>query len=188
MDIPAKKGELRRTIRKQLLSLTESEKKQASQKIFKAIGILESFRKAKSIMLYASTEGEVNTFPIMEDVLGRGLTLWLPFCDTETKTCFPAKVKNLKEDLSQGAFGIWEPPAPQERKMPKDFKPSIIFVPGMAFDKKGRRLGRGLGYYDRFLSGLPQGITKIGLAFNSQILAEVPVDSSDILMDRVISR
>jgi len=187
MDIAVKKKKLRESVRTRLNDLSAEEKKQASRKIFEAIRIVESYRKAKSVMLYASTETEVDTFPVMEDVLKRGLELWLPFCNTKTNVCLPVRVMNIQKDLSPGAYGILEPPQPAKAEIPQDFKPELIFVPGIAFDKKGHRLGRGLGYYDRFLSKLPKTVTRIGLAFDCQIEKEVPVDREDALVDQVIS-
>ena len=88
-----------------------------------------------------------------------------------------------REDLEEGAFQIMEPVG----------EPFIAFdqidfalVPGMAFDAAGHRLGRGKGYYDRFLSTHPD-IYKIGVCFPFQRVAEVPSEAHDVVMDEVIS-
>jgi 5-formyltetrahydrofolate cyclo-ligase len=62
-----------------------------------------------------------------------------------------------------------------------------VLVPGIAFDKKGNRLGRGLGYYDKFLSSFSKETFKVGLAFQCQMEKEIPVESFDCRVDRVIS-
>ena len=63
---------------------------------------------------------------------------------------------------------------------------SIAIVPAMAFDKQGHRLGRGKGYYDRFLSRIPN-IYKIGVCFPFQMLESIPSESTDVVMDEVIT-
>jgi 5-formyltetrahydrofolate cyclo-ligase len=62
----------------------------------------------------------------------------------------------------------------------------LVITPGVAFDKKGNRLGRGKGYYDRFLSKIPKDTPSIGLAFNLQVLPAVPVTSQDVSVKKVI--
>ena len=87
------------------------------------------------------------------------------------------------QDLQAGAFGILEPTG----KLFTDYKKiDVAVVPGMAFDKEGRRLGRGKGYYDRFLRLLPNTY-KIGICFSWQLVDHVPTDEHDILMDQVLS-
>jgi 5-formyltetrahydrofolate cyclo-ligase len=62
-----------------------------------------------------------------------------------------------------------------------------VVVPGVAFDRKGRRLGQGFGYYDRFLGALPEGVTRVGLAFWHQVVPEVPVDAWDVPVHALVT-
>jgi len=187
MDIKTTKKELRAQIKTRTLALSEIEKKQASDRIFEAVSLLSAYRKATSVMLYASTPNEVDTTPLLEDVLKRGLTLWLPWCRQGDLNLLPVKVRDLSKDLVVGAYGIRSPQEPINKTIPADFQPSIIFVPGVVFDKKGNRIGRGLGYYDKFLAGLPSGTLKIGLAFDCQVASAVPTEDFDQRLDQVIS-
>ena len=87
-----------------------------------------------------------------------------------------------KADLQQGAYGIMEPCG----EVFTDYDSiDVAIIPGMAFDKQGHRLGRGKGYYDRFLSKIPK-VYKIGLCFSWQLVDEVPCDEHDIIMDEII--
>lgn len=187
MDIKTAKKELRTQTKARTLALSDAEKKQASRRIFEAVSLLSAYRKATSVMLYAATPNEVDTTPLLEDVLKRGLTLWLPWCREEDLTLLPVKVRDLRNDLVVGAYGIHSPQEPINKVMPEDFQPSIIFVPGVVFDKKGNRIGRGLGYYDKFLAELPSGTLKIGLAFGCQVVGSVPTEDFDQRLDQVIS-
>ncbi len=72
-------------------------------------------------------------------------------------------------------------------QVPGHFDPDVIVVPGVAFDAKGNRLGRGLGYYDQFLSTVGPGVLKIGLAFSCQMVSHVPVTDDDVPLNRIIS-
>jgi len=80
-------------------------------------------------------------------------------------------------------WGIPEPPATREEALIGGL--DLLVLPGLAFDQKGRRLGRGRGYYDRYCTRL--NCSKIALAFREQILDDIPTDDSDILMDDVVS-
>lgn len=88
------------------------------------------------------------------------------------------------DDLQKGAFGIMEPIG----AVFTDYATiDVAVVPGMAFDRDGHRLGRGKGYYDRFLARIPH-VYKIGLCFAWQLVDCVPTDANDIMMDCVVSQ
>ena len=187
MDITLAKKNLRETVKKRIASLSAEEKRQASERILKAVTLLDAYKKATSVMLYAATKNEVDTLPLIENILERGLSLWLPWCDVETTSIVPVEIRDIKQDLVPGTYGILSPREPKVKAIPSGFHPSIIFVPGVAFDKKGNRLGRGLGYYDKFLTSLAPEVLKIGLAFECQMEKEIPAEAFDYKLDRVIS-
>ena len=74
-----------------------------------------------------------------------------------------------------------------ERVEPRLSGWDIIVVPGLAFDRRGNRLGRGFGYYDRFLGGLPESVPRVGLACVSQVVPEVPVDAWDVPVHALVT-
>lgn len=84
--------------------------------------------------------------------------------------------------LTSGAFGIWEPaPAPNRLVGPAAF--DVVLVPGLAFDLNGGRLGRGAGFYDRFLATLPAQTRLVGVALDEQIVDQAPRDAFDLPVD-----
>ena len=90
-----------------------------------------------------------------------------------------------KHDLKEGAFHIMEPIGslfPEEKYQ----EIHLAIIPGMAFDQQGNRLGRGKGYYDRFLQKIPQ-VYKIGICFPFQLVDEIPTEETDIKMDAIMS-
>lgn len=93
----------------------------------------------------------------------------------------PERVFRLT-DLTSGAFGIWEPlPNPTRLVAPDAF--NLVLVPGLAFDLDGGRLGRGAGFYDRFLATLPKTTRLIGVALDEQIVEKTPRDAFDLPVD-----
>ena len=137
----------------------------------------EWFEQAGSIMAYAAIPPEVDLSPVLEKILTAGKTLVLPRCEQDG-----VMTARRIEDLSQlvpGAFGILEPKP--ETPVVAAAEIALILVPGLAFDRFGRRLGRGKGYYDRFLAAF-HGKT-IGIC--GQLVQEIPVEQHDITMDAV---
>ena len=89
----------------------------------------------------------------------------------------------LNERLIKGPYGVRQPSA---RTGVSLSKLDVVVVPGVAFDRRGNRLGRGKGYYDRFLKKLPKKTHRIGLAFDFQILPAMPVSRHDLGVDKVL--
>ncbi|GAG04630.1 unnamed protein product, partial [marine sediment metagenome] len=95
-------------------------------------------------------------------------------------------LEDSEKELESGPYGILQPQSRYIREMPAE-KIDLAVVPGLAFDKSGRRLGRGGGYYDKFLASLPLATPRIGLAFDFQLVKDIPVLSHDVCVTRVIS-
>jgi ribonuclease D len=91
-------------------------------------------------------------------------------------------VQNIEKDLQAGAFGIMEP---KPDLSPFEEIPAAFLVPGIVFGKDGSRIGRGAGYYDRFLAKL-KGIPKLGIAYSAQIRNSLPQNAMDMRMDEII--
>ena len=139
------------------------------------------FQQARTLLLYSALPDEVPTQELLDELVAEGKTVLLPrvVSDTEMELRRYTGVK----DLQVGAFGILEPTG--ERFA--DYETvDVAVVPGMAFDQEGHRLGRGKGYYDRFLPKIPQAY-KIGICYPTHLLDLVPTDEHDLLMEEVIS-
>jgi len=140
------------------------------------------FKKAKIVMFYFSYAREVDTREMIREAIEQGKVIAVPVCDRKTNTITPCKI-GLNTRLKKGLYGILEPA--KKCYVPVK-KIDLVIVPGVAFDKKGNRLGRGKGYYDRFLKSLPQGTRRLGLAFNFQILPCLPVNPHDFSVNKTI--
>jgi 5,10-methenyltetrahydrofolate synthetase len=153
---------------------------EASAVICKLKGNLH-FQQAHILLLYSALPDEVPTQELLDELVAEGKTVLLPRVVNDTE--MELRRYTGAKDLQIGAFGILEPTG--ERFT--DYETiEVAVVPGMAFDIQGHRLGRGKGYYDRFLTKIPHAY-KIGICYPSRLLDLVPTDDNDVLMDEVIS-
>ncbi|HHZ12396.1 MAG: 5-formyltetrahydrofolate cyclo-ligase [Caldicoprobacterales bacterium] len=139
----------------------------------------------QNFMSYVNIGKEVNTRNIIECLLLDGKKVSVPICVTETTRLIASQIYDLAE-LAPSHFGLLEPIAEFVRQVdPKEIE--VVLVPGLAFDRRGNRLGYGKGYYDRFLIKLSPRALKIGLAYSFQIIDEVPIDDFDIPLDIIVT-
>lgn len=179
MDINESKRNLRKQVNLQKTALKRTEAELFSEIIFKKVEEIPEFIASKTILAYWSIEGEVITHRFIEKWAGKKRIL-LPSVDGEIM-----HIKEYKSDqalISGERFGIPEPDGP----LFKDFAAiDFIIVPGVAFDLKNNRMGRGKAYYDRFLKSIKA--YKCGICFSFQLFSEIPADENDICMDCVVT-
>lgn len=138
-------------------------------------------KQAQTIMLYHSLPDEVCTHTLADSLLAIGKTIVMP--RVTGNATMELRMYSGPKSLAVGAYGIMEPIG----GVFNDYAAiDLAIIPGMAFDKEGNRLGRGKGYYDRFLPNIANAY-KIGLAFGFQMFSHIPTDSNDIKMNEVIA-
>ena len=174
------KKALRNKIKEQKRQVPEEELAFLSEKISERIYSDEMVEKSQFIMAYCSLPDEVESMRLIDRLYRRGKTILLPVVMGDDMVL---RRYAGRESMNRGAFNIWEPAG--EEFVDYD-KIEMALVPGVAFDRSGHRLGRGKGYYDRFLPMIPQA-EKVGVCFGFQMVSEVPCESFDIVMDRVIT-
>ncbi len=178
------KSILREKLRAALKRVSVVKLKKKSNKIFSRVLKNKYYKRAKCVLLYASLPKEVSTARIIRESLKLGKTVCLPAADSKSGNMSAWRITKVS-DLRRGVFGILEP----GRKKALKRHPSaidLILVPGLGFDRKGRRLGRGKGYYDRFLIKAKRA-RRIGLAFKEQLVAKIPATKHDVRMHQVIT-
>jgi 5-formyltetrahydrofolate cyclo-ligase len=132
------------------------------------------------IMAYHSLPDEVNTRKLLDHLLSSGKIVLLPQVTGTSTMCLRRYAGPWS--VEEGAYGILEPVG----TLFTDYeKVEVVIVPGMAFDRAGYRLGRGKGYYDRFLPLLPNAY-KIGVCYDFQLRERVPHEEYDVVMDEVM--
>jgi len=137
----------------------------------------KEFKSAGVVGAYYALGSEVTTELIIERAKILGKKIALPRVEEDNIIFY--ELSSIKS-LIRGRFGILEPP-PYEQMSNID----ILIVPGIAFDKKGNRLGYGMGFYDRLLSY--EQIFSIGLAYSFQLLENIPYDKYDKRLDAIAS-
>ena len=175
------KSEIRRSILERLKKQGRKARTQKSRVIEKKLFQRREFQNAKVVMFYLSLPEEVETRRMIRRALLLGKRVAVPKC--EKGRLKPFEIRNLKE-VAPGRYGIFEPR--NARPIRIDLI-DLIVVPGVAFDAKGNRLGRGKGYYDRFLKRVSGRIPVVGLAFKLQKLSALPTSSRDIPVTDLIS-
>lgn len=179
MTIQEKKQTLRKFMIKKLL---QSNNVACSKHFFKKLQVLECWKNAKHVMLYYPMKDEINVLDFMADT-----TKQFYFPKVVEDKLMIYKEKNL-QCFHESSFGIMEPDN-QNHKFYDLSILDLIIVPGIAFDVKGNRLGRGKGYYDRFLSYLKNKnntFQTLACAHQFQILESIPVESHDVVLDVIL--
>ncbi len=175
------KGQLRTKMLLSLRAQKEEDRNKKSSIIKRKLFNSAIFKKAKNVMFYISFDGEVDTQNMIKEAQKLGKTVTVPVCrkNRNMNACLLREGVKLKK----GLYGTWEPAR-------RDYLPiqnlDLVLVPGVAFDKKGARLGRGKGFYDRFLAKLPAKATSIGLAFRQQVLPAIPSTFNDTRVRKLI--
>lgn len=145
-----------------------------------------SIREASSWLVYVSVRDEVSTTGILEEVLSTKGQVVVPYCLNNNE--LGLFLLTDMQQLETGAFGIKEPIAAlrdQHTVSPETL--DTVVMPGVAFDRRGNRIGYGKGYFDRLLEKLHGDCQKIGLAFDCQVFAEIPTETHDLPVDYLIT-
>lgn len=176
------KQEIRSKILIKLKKQKEANRERKSAIIKKKLFKSPVFKRAKKIMFYISFDGEVNTREMIKEAKKTGKIIAVPvyrFKDNKIEPC----LLQGRLALKRGPYGVYEPAIKRSINLEEL---DLVIVPGIAFDKKGNRLGRGKGCYDYFLRYLPEDTPSLGLAFDFQILPSIPANRRDTGVKKLI--
>lgn len=173
---PLSKDQIRKDIKLRLRAQSAEDRERKSRVICQKVFALGVFRKAQTVMCYASFDGEVDTQDVWGEVKQHRKILALPKVSEDKRVIIPIRVDH-PDELEHGAYGIKEP-CYEDGKILSAGELDLVIVPALAYDKSNYRLGRGAGYYDRFLSTLSSRTITIGLAFDFQIIDSLPSRTS----------
>ena len=146
------------------------------------------YLRARSVALYSPAGNEVATEAIREHAQKAGKKLFYPRIGAGMD--FNLVLLGGREELRPGRYGILEPAGDgilQPGGPTSDEEGLVVFVPGIAFDLRGNRLGRGQGWYDRLLAALGDGATPIALAYEFQISDGIPAEAWDRKVDYIVT-
>lgn len=176
------KKELRTLILNKRDNIIDKEKKDIS--IIDTLIDTDYYKESKKIFIYIGFGSEINTLKLIEIFLQGGKDVYVPKTNIQKKEMKAVKIKSL-DKLALCKYGILEPDNEDEVIDREDI--DLIIVPGVAFDKSGGRVGYGGGFYDKYLSKIIRNTAKVALAYDFQIINEVPTEDHDIKIDCIIT-
>ena len=165
----------------------QPDKDEVSRRIVDTFMALPEYQRAATVMFYVDVRSEVRTRQHFPAALAGGKKIVIPYCVDGELELFHLQ---SMDELTVGMYKILEP-RPELRGVPAKNVPveelDLIMVPGVAFDRRGARSGHGMGYYDKLLEHARLDAPLIALAFECQLFDEVPTQSHDIFMDKIIT-
>lgn len=173
------KSELRSALRQLCRCIAPESLSHSAGDVMRRVESLPCFSPARRIVLYNALPDELPTASMLEQ-WSRSKTMLLPRVAGEGVMEI---VQYHASELATGAYNILEPTG---NEIVTDFLDSdVALIPGVAFDRLGNRLGRGKGYYDRFLRSFPG--TAIGICPDFRLIDSIPAESHDVAMNYVIT-
>jgi 5-formyltetrahydrofolate cyclo-ligase len=148
---------------------------------------LAGFESARTLASYVGVGDEVATAGLLEAALARGVTVAVPWRDGNDLHL--ARIHSLSE-LVPVSFGLLEPPSGLAGSRARALAPrdaDLLLIPGVAFDRRGGRLGHGKGFYDRLLERAGPGPLRVALGFECQVVDRVPMVTGDQPMDLLVT-
>ena len=174
----ALKNEIRKKIKNLRVLMTEENKRAAAEEVFSRLEKTAAFLLAERVMMYHSLPDELYTHAFLSKWKGKK-KFYLPRVNGVELEVLPYEESRLE----LGSFHI-EEPSGNDMINPSEIE--LVVVPAVAYDRKGKRLGRGKGFYDRFLKNTEA--TKIGVGYDFQLVDELPSEPHDIDMDIVVTQ
>jgi 5-formyltetrahydrofolate cyclo-ligase len=178
------KSVIRKQLRETLAAMTDPSRHAKSVAACALLASCDEFRVARVVMLYLSTPQEVDTAPLALRAWQEGKTVVVPKVSWDQRRMLPVEINTLQTGITVTGPGVREPVA--GKPVPLDLI-DLVIVPGLGFTPDGHRIGRGMGFYDRFLAqGGFVGLT-CGLAFEDQIVPELPVLDHDVPLAMLVT-
>jgi len=185
-EIQIVKSQIREEIAEKFAALSANEITEKTKAIENRLFDFANFLESKIALLYVNNEHEVLTGNILKRAYIYNKIVVLPVYNTENFEMELKKVDNLEKDLNPGPRNILQPDESRCKVVPID-KIDIAIIPAVALDEKGGRIGSGKGYYDRLIPRLAITTRKVALAFEEQIIPQVPIESHDKHVDIIIT-
>jgi len=185
-EIQKTKTEIRSDIALEIEQLSKGEIADKTKEIERRLFEFANFMESKITLLYTNNAHEVVTSGIIRKCFDFNKIVVLPMLDSDIHKIKLLKIDDINEDIKYGLNDEPEQAADRFKLVPVE-RIDIAIIPGLAFDEKGGRIGIGDGYYDRLIPRLPITTRKVALAYEEQILQQVPIESYDKHVDIIIT-
>lgn len=181
----ATKAEIRRAMLAARRGLPGPEREERARTIARRLGELPAWRDAGIVHVYiGAVDGEVETREIVREGLERGMRVLCPRVRWSPRGLDTFEIRSL-DDLEEGERGLAEPAPDRARRVAPGTPIDLVVVPGIAFDREGRRIGYGAGFYDRFLA--ETDAPRVALAYSLQVIDAVPAEPHDEPVDWIVT-
>lgn len=178
------KVQLRQQIQSRLLEMSDDICVQKSKKAFKNLISLPQFQEASVIMMYLTMPNELDTSDAIFYAWQQKKTVVVPKISWQQRHMMAVEINSLEKGFSTEVGGLRNPIKGQ----PVPFEDiDLVVTPGLGFDRRGNRLGRGGAYYDRFFANKKLIACKCGFAFSEQVVESVPVQQHDVAVDFLVT-
>lgn len=178
-----RKQDIRKIIKRKRQELNRNIKADLDIKIMNNFFNSEYIKQSNVVFIYVNMESEINTINIINKLFHMGKRVAVPKVLPGTREMVALEIKSLSDLNESGAFGILEP---DMTKKDVGNEVDLIILPGLAFDKRGYRIGYGGGFYDRFLEAHNE-VKRVSLCYNFQIIENVPYEEFDEAVDTIIT-
>ena len=195
-----KKKILRKIIKVRVSAISPEERKKREEILHNNLFSMPEFVAARTVMLFANLPDEIDTFSLIDKCIAMGKKVFLPVINGDDMTAceFTGEYRVGRYDIKEPVvkqlgvrseeLGVNDSvPEPVEgpESVGNNVPFNFVLVPGVAFSPNGYRLGRGKGYYDKFLSKQTDLFT-VGVCFREQFFLDIPIEPHDIPMHKVI--
>lgn len=178
------KSQLREQVRAQLSRMSAEDRINKSHQICRLVMDSEEFRQASVVMVFLSMPHEVDTTPLILQGWRQGKTIAVPKVSWTQRHMIPVEIQSLETGLETTFQGLRNP----TEGVPVLFEEiDLVLTPGLAFDIRGNRLGRGGAYYDRFFKSPGLSASRWALAFSLQVFEEIPTGPEDEPVDVIVT-
>jgi 5-formyltetrahydrofolate cyclo-ligase len=184
MEYRMDKAQLRLEFQKKLAGISAEQRKEKSRRACRNLIATPEFQNASTVMMYLSLPHELDTSEAILCAWQMSKTVVVPKVSWQQRHMIPVQINSLETGFSEEVAGLRNPmtgaPVPFEEI-------DLVVTPGLGFDRKANRLGRGGSYYDRFFSNKELKAAKCGFAFAEQVIETVPVTEHDVPVDMLVT-
>ncbi len=184
-ELTDRKNAIRAQMRAQLSSLSDAARAECSASACARLMQCEAFVRATTVMLYMPMRSEIDVVSVALEAFRLGKQVCVPRVETGRKAMHAVATTSFDdESMRPDELGVRVPTSGVQ--IPHE-SIDLVVVPGVAFDTRGYRLGRGGGYYDRYLARLPRQTATIGVCFDCQFVDRIPTEPTDIAVQVIVS-
>lgn len=178
------KETIRQELRQHLVAMEDGQRQRLSSLACEVLLGLEEYRQAETVMAYIPLPDELDIEPALESAWGQGKVVVMPRIVWERHELRPIVTGNLDDDLRPSRHELKEPAGAKEIGIEQI---DLLIVPALGFDRRGHRMGRGGGFYDRFLARAQLRAKTVGITFHQQLVDELPVLSHDQAVEMIVT-